>query len=262
MIAMFRRVATYDSLLLAVSVSVITLTLWPTSGVSRQPFCWRNATGQTQTYSLAVDDPRLQKLRKMASEWGNKTPSHPLTIAKWRKELADFYAKQLAGGDNAVVQASFAGKDNTHPGLSPSPRSLTPDDRNFWLQLSADASRIIAAENRTLQQRTKLAGPSPIVFGELIEGRRGRNELAIGVFLGILTAAGFAIWSRLSPVIQIAAGGDTAAKHPREIAVQSDSGIRMEIPREWVRIRQPLGVSLRRLAYAILVLWALSCVVI
>ena len=267
MIAMTRRMAIRDFLLVAMATLVIVLSNWP-SGQQRQSVDLRNNDGTFQRYSLTVDDPRLVKLRRDLDAWNRGGTNTAIALTKWRAELAEFYVSRLRSPQNTeVAQVAFVDSgveagvavSNSHQG------SAGNDWQSYWANIGQQARESLAIQNEKLRDQRAILGP-PIVLGTVSESRNA-NAFMISCVCGLLMAIVFGIWTYLSPTLglrrnanpeQLEAHGESlASSHGR-----ASTELQLRIPSEWVQIHQPISVVLRRISYAALVGAAMACILV
>ncbi len=244
MIAASGEMKSRDFVLLGCSVAVTIVLLWPDQS-DRQQVRVVNESGQYQRYSVPVDDPSLQVLKRRLSVWRNPS-SHGLRVARWHHELADFYCEQEPNKKNSsdVAQVSYA-DGNRIDGAD--------HHRQFWSQLRDKAQLRIGQEQEQLKLERAKATP-PVVLGPIV--RSINSPLAFP--LALLTAAAItmlAIWrQRACPPIQLVVNGTVSD-------LDEDDVNPLPIPRSWVKIHHPVEVVLWRIVYGASVATAGTCLV-
>ncbi len=239
-----------DALLVGVAVLVIALS-WAPARANRQLIWFRGESGVTKSYSLAVDDPQLPKLREQLQDWHERRPADNLAVTRWQKEIAEFYAAQLGSGDSEIIQVSF------QP-TSPTDRSQDangPATGRYWLAVSGHCEQILRKQAEKLDRHLRQRGEPPVVFGKIIAAGWSPKTLGIAMAWGLLAAAAFSLWAKLLPHIELAGCNESEDSSQRD----ASGDLRFVIPGDWVRIHQPVGVRLRQATYAAVVLWALCC---
>lgn len=167
-----------------------------------------------KTYSLAVDDPRLVQIRRQIDLYAPPRPTAVLGMSRWQAETAAFYAGDgLGSGD----WSTFA---------------------------SQSASYVNSLESAYADRQSEL-GPPPISLGDVTAGRRSMTSLVSILAIGLVAGVFFAAWRactcpRTIELVLPAVAPENSAMDPSAIA----------IPARWIRLRQPIGVTIRRVAYA------------
>ncbi len=65
-------------------------------------------TGAPQTYSLAVNDPRLSRLTRRVETYGESAPAAAIGKLKWMAETASLYAQRTADDLTKIAAESDA----------------------------------------------------------------------------------------------------------------------------------------------------------
>ena len=244
-----------DALLVSVAVLIIALSFFPDQP-NRQLILFRGETGVAEQYSLAVDDPRLPQLHQQLRAWHEYRPADTLGVTRWQKETAQIYAAQLAKNDSPIAQVSFELPNHVESGAAPSHFGVDPATQHYWLAVSERCELVLRRQAEQLERVVNERGEPPVVLGEVVAPGTTFPTWGICTALGLLAAVVFSIWANLSPKIELvrreALEGPTAGDPTAEL--------RLVIPRHWFRIRQPASVRLRQSTYAVLVIWALCCV--
>lgn len=260
MIATTRRMAIQDFLLIAFSVVVIVLSLWP-QGDARQTLVFRHLSGALQQYSFEADDPRLDKLRHELANRSRHVPDASLTRETWRAEVADFYASRTdrsGQSPDQVVRVSFSDVPPSETVIAE--LQQLSDQHQYWINVRDRARKAIAAAQSRLKQQKMLVGPPPIEFGKLTDGGLPANAFVMASLIGLCVAAGFAWWSYLWPAIRLRV--DSSAPQlqtPKPEDAEKPHELRLVIPAKWVRVHQPAPVLIRRVAYTTVVVGAVAC---
>ena len=291
-----RPLAIRDALLVAVSVSAITIAAWP-AGQAKQSFTIHAAAGQagadaeSSTYALTLDDPRLAQLRNKMELWGEVTPTAELAVARWRLCLAQHYADHTdyepsaPASSDRVVQVAYADRKTFSPAVVRRPEqggkvdATDPATQAYWQAAGLRAEGAIrTAEQRMAEQRA-LAGPPPIVFGGILPGLKSPWSIFFAVTVGLLAACGFSHWQQRWPAIQLlaataepvatgSANAEPVSTEPvsnrapsYDRVAESDDvngahSLRIEIPAQWIGVTQPPAVQLRRVCLMALVVAA------
>ncbi len=294
-IAIMRRLATTDTLLVALSCAVVVLSLWP-QGQRRQEFQVTAANGEVRKYSLALDDPRLRELQVQFGETGRYLPPARLAIARWTRDLADFYCQHTAEikpsaeqrPDQPVAvrtvahQAPVVGwidqAERSPKSAASVPGISEPASRAHWITVRKQAEQAIAIA----QHQQSL--PPPVVMGAVLEDQRSGVAFLFAIVAGCSLAGGYTFWRRRCPTVELATAQDSSsnlrmmfssdvgedatnsasAERCRQIglpggdtALLANAENEFSIPSRWVRVRQPFAVVVRRASFAALVFCAL-----
>lgn len=247
------RPAVLDGLLFATAVGALVLGAWP-ADVPRQTIRVRAKieTAENRSYSLAVSDPRLLKLKRRLARWGrvNSPITAESAVAKWRLETARFYA-ECSRRDAAQAGQEKTAAQGTNGRLATSDDSLQ-SSAMFWLDRANAVGDELAKLESLRLERQRHAAPPPVELGPVVEPPR--NLASLG-FAGLSAALGFflhAIWNRASPAVELL----------RSLGAVPDSrwaapgALALDIPASWVRVRQPVSVRIRQLCLSLIVLAA------
>jgi hypothetical protein len=253
MIAKRRSLATHDFLLIVIATMVLVVSLLPMAP-PRQQVRLRDTGGRMQTYSLLLDDPILDRLRREASRRASpKAVSAALAVARWQAEVANFYAEQTKPPQ--IQQVSFI--DRTDRDMNLLPLRM---QHETWLQVRDEAQSEIDRWESGFQRLRILEAPSPIELGALLPAHRPAGVYLLGLLAGFVVAAVFAFWAFLAPTLQVPFGGKTTP--PRRIPVDRGFDFAFEVPRDWIRVHQSPSVWLRRTAEAVLVIAAIAMLIV
>ncbi len=253
--------AIHDFLLAAFSTVVIVLSHWP-GQTPKQMVTFRDPQGALHNYAFAIDDPRLAKLRVVAEKRTGPSSSTSLAQAKWRAELAEFYAERTLPRSvpvDRVVRVSFIDGQSTNP--SGDEASVLKAQHEFWIRAAEKAQTQIVEAKAKLERQRQLAGPPPIVFGKPAPGGPTPNSFLWASLIGICVACGFAFWTRWSPTIRLASDVKPEFDSPPTNQHGRTRDLQLIIPARWVRIHQPASVVLRRTLYTALVIAGLITVI-
>jgi hypothetical protein len=244
-----------DALLVSIAVLVIALTFFPDQP-NRQLILYRSPSGAAERYSLSVDDPRLPILHQQLHAWHEYRPADTLGVTRWQKETAQLYAEQLAENDSPVAQVSFELPSRVESSAAQSTGGDGPGTQRYWLAVSEQCEKVLQKQEQELQRHVRERGEPPVVFGQIVAP--GTDPLAFGICatLGLLAAASFAVWAKFFPTIELVRRDDLDGPPEGDVA----AGLRFVIPRHWIRIRQPAIARIRQCTFAMLVFWALCCV--
>lgn len=246
MIATDRRISAHDFLLVAVAVSVIVLSAWPPTQAGL-PVQVRQADGTIRSFSVTENDPALANLRRALERWARAGQETPLAIAQWQAELADFYVAKSVASD------------------SPSPSPIRPVSfRNgnaqptYWETKGQQARAEIKRIQEIRRSRTSREVTPPVEIGQLQAGRKPGGAILAATVLGLLTAIGFAGWTFLCPTLRLYQMGDLQAEAWKNEAESGPAEMQLVVPSDWVRLRQPTSVMIRRAAMGFLTLLAVA----
>jgi hypothetical protein len=244
-----------DALLVSAAVLIISLSFFPDQP-NRQLISYRSPTGVAERYSLSVDDPRLPILHQQLHAWREYRPADTLGVTRWQKETAQLYAEQLAENDSPIAQVSFEMPTRVQPDAAPSEVGSGPGTQRYWLAVSEECEQVLQRQAVAFERHIKERGEPPVVFGEVVAAGTSPQIFGICATLGLLAAVAFSIWAKFSPHIELLRREDLEGPTERE----STADLRLLIPRHWIRIRQSVSVRIRQGTYAMLVFWALCCV--
>lgn len=173
-------------------------------------------------YSLAVDDPRLVRIRRQIDRYAPPRPTATLGMTRWQSETAAFYARDGQGIGN---WSKFANQS---------------------------ASYVTSLETAYLDRQSKL-GPPPISLGEVTQGSLSAASMITILGIALIVGIVVSVWRSQTRPRSIAIVSPTVAPENS----QNDSTA-IAIPARWIRLRQPIGVQVRRVAYAGLFVAALA----
>jgi len=236
-----------------------------------------------ERYLLALDDPSLARLWQAAGKPDVPHTTPGLRLAKWHRELATYYrqrteesagsgdltpvsgdfstgsiaaaatldrAKQSESPEKKISQVSHAAEDPGHPdGRS---RPWQAIENEYWRKLENSAVRRIAAAEAELKRRRE-AATAAFQLGPIVPSSRPSAALALGVLAG-LCATVLTTWHRrvCPPLTLGRVGMETSTATGPEL-------VQLQIPADWVRVRQPAEVTARRMAAVLVVAGAGIC---
>ncbi|QDV43373.1 hypothetical protein Enr13x_32290 [Stieleria neptunia] len=205
---------------------VITLAVWPRDAPRQIVRCQLSDQGW-KTYSIAIDDPSLDELKRKVRTW-SMPESHPEYVtAKWQKEVAEFYEKsrpsrgkndsvprpvkrqtrrpmtatisdtvttasyEMEIGDPAetIQQAAYA--EPLDP-ITDQPET-SPVDTNYWSTVKASA----VASMEAVKARSANV---PVVFEKVTPASWPQLAFHFAFLLGIAAACGYMHWLRHAPL--------------------------------------------------------------
>lgn len=225
--AMKVRSTTIDLLLVFAAAFVITLSWWPKEQPRQLVRCNAPETGW-ETYSIALDDPRLADLQQRLDEWTKLESDSSFMAAQWEKETAEFYLKESAAENTSdaseiATEKQEAAKPTNEPAivqfsdtiatasyetpvldLPPTEPALETteslavkpeptSDREHWQSVLDKANSTIAAAKQTKAK-------PPVV----IQGQTGAGwpQLAFhfAFLIGICSACAYMHWNKRAPI--------------------------------------------------------------
>ncbi len=216
---------------------VITLAVWPRDAPRQIVRCHLTDQGW-KTYSIAIDDPSLDELKRKVRKW-SMPESHPEYVtAKWQKEVAEFYESsqpsraqrdsvprpvkrqprrpmtatisdtvttasyEMEIGDpaEAIQQAAYA---ETVESIEPiaDPPETSPVDANYWSTVKASA----VASMEAVEARSANV---PVVFEHVTRASWPQLAFHFAFLLGIAAACGYMHWLRHAPLRNGASFGE------------------------------------------------------
>lgn len=169
---------------------------------------------EPQTYSLAVDDPRLVQIRRRIDRYAPTRPTAALGMTRWQAETASFYASDGLGTGN-------------------------------WSKFASQSASYVTSLESAYADRQSQLGPPPIRLGAVTDGSLSMASRIAIVGIGLIAGLVVAAWrSRTRPrsieLVSPAVAPENSSIDPTVIA----------IPARWIRLRQPISVTVRRVAYA------------
>jgi hypothetical protein len=175
-------------------------------------------------------------------------------MARWRRELADFYCRSGVAGSKSkqpgeVTQVAFEATTSATSNRDAAYWRLVRDKTDQWI---AEAEASLAAKQNT-------RGRAPVQLGPVEMSGIGLAGNLMSILIAAMLATGFCLWSMTSPAIELRTEDDHAVRSSFAGSVgPSNERIEVAIPAEWVRINQPTSVKLRRVAVAIIVFGAIA----
>ena len=253
-----------DASLIAVSTAAIVIAYWPSPG-PRQLVVLRQVSANhpiaserlpsaneqgVQTsrgvFSLPIDDPRLQVLEQKLTQWGTPEPDSTVAIARWRLELAEFYAAAAKG---------------TGPSA---PRVVD------WSQRAEEAKQLIERLEQNREERRRQTGAAPIELGAVFEPGMPPAAFLVALAAAAVAFLGAWLWAARFPPVgfqrtrssQLSSAPltqpDDSPSFGVDGGVSGERVLALRIPPEWIRIHQPVGVTLRRICFALIVAIAIA----
>ncbi|QDV82756.1 hypothetical protein [Stieleria magnilauensis] len=205
---------------------VITLAVWPRDAPRQIVRCHLTDHGW-KTYSIAIDDPSLDELKRKVRTW-SKPESHPEYVtAKWQKEVAEFYEKsqpartqdgavprpvkradrrpmtatisdtvttasyetEIDEPADVIQQAAYA--EPIEP-IAEQPET-SPTDAKYWSTVKASA----VASMEAVEERSANV---PVVFEKVAPASWPQLAFHFAFLLGIAAACGYMHWLRHAPL--------------------------------------------------------------
>ena len=267
-----------DWILLFVCGWILAQTHWP-GRVVVHAITYRLADGSTVQGVLHAGSAQLRIIQDRIERWDDDVESNSMVIARWRRELADFYSRsgsrRTVDRESPVSQASF----EPNPIARPEP-SIRLDCR-YWAIVRDTTDEWIRSQESAIAGKLQSRGEVPVQIGpaKMVRPRSGWAGVAATagpMLLAGMLATGMCLWSLTNPAIllggpkDIASSGpknsDPTNSDPKNTARQSGrrtsrlatvDRIPIEIPARWVRVHQPPGVKLRQVSFTVIVLAAL-----
>lgn len=277
--AIIKAIASDTAFLPGLAIAILTFAMMP-ADPPRQEFTWTDPSGNTQLYSLALDDPRLDELNTQLRVWRGEWPTTKLSLAKWRREIADFYAQSIRDSKSSdpantateateptspsddesgtVVQVSFSSNSETETvAVEPIEAAISPARADYWRFVRDQTAQVVLSEEAKLRKRRSGAAQPPVTFLRIVDDHRGLRSYIAAAVAGLLTVGLFCMWSIASPVRRLSTA--ILAEPVLDADSTAEGGaLRIEIPSQWVRINQTRSVILRRATCSLLVLAALA----
>ena len=273
--AKLRKLATPDTLLVAIASAIIVFSLRGESE-SRQSIQVTAADGQVRDYSLPVDHPTLQKLKSRFAKPKPQLPPAALAIARWNYELASLYSQELytpetrveESQDEFVVPVAYhdAGQHDSGDQRDrvnekrETADATDPASRLYWLAAREEARQVIEVVEQKIAEKKALSPPR-VVFGAVFQDQHIPLACTFACLGGLLLACGYAQWRQQSPVIQLRPGkGGSEVR----LSLETESGVQhdLDVPDDWVQVRQPWQVQMRRASVIAIAAWALMTIVL
>ncbi len=256
-----RRWATQDLVLVAICVATITIGVWPIDHPRQMIHCL-GSHGNTTSYSLSVNDSRLARIRRELGRLKSPKPTAKIILAKWRIDLATHYAQRCSPQKSpesdesvrivrppAVIQVSL---NQTSDG--PVARGdVIASEYLFWRSVLSRSQDLLASEQQKIATQLAQADAPSIVLGEIVAPPRSCEAWITAVLLGILAACLYADWAYRVSAIEF-------SSHSEKQSTSDELGLRLQIPKQWIRVHQPTSVWVRRATLLGLVLGALGAV--
>lgn len=263
---------------------------WFPSGPPRQTVIVQDSPHPTQRYLVPMDEPSLSRLRQSAERKGAPSSTPGLRLAKWHRELAAYYRQQTqpsdrtpeTGGDSpaevtpiscsgrpspASAEAASASAEiqpvshtaarrdraDRQGGAEDEPLRQRQLEHDYWCRLETSSQRRIEAAEAALRRYRESERSPAVTLGPIVP--TGRPPIAIG--FGLCAAmAGFTVarWHRnVCPPVAL------EPLNSERVSTAETGLLRLQLPPDWVRIRQPVAVRVRRTAAAAIVAAALFC---
>lgn len=267
MIAKSRRMAAHDFLLVLLSAAVLALLLWQPGPTVREVQVRRN-DGSLQTYQLAADDPKLANLIVKLQQWSAPTPNSQTAINKWNAELGSLYAARSIPKAmeelKQILPVSYYPDHAKKRQAAAQHAALLKKQQAYWLNFQQKAERAVQAEQQRQKHLLSLHKSPPISVGEVQAGPYQRQALLFSPLIGLGAALLFSVWNFLTPSIQLVRhaslsgqsqppakqGSGQAQTRPPSSNANADSlQFQVTLPAKWLKIRQPIGVYVRQMAY-------------
>tara|TARA_R110002049_G_scaffold47902_1_gene138451 strand:- start:167594 stop:168433 length:840 start_codon:yes stop_codon:yes gene_type:complete len=267
---MLNRTLIRDWVLLFICGWVIAHANWP-AGVPVRTITYWPGDGTVKQTVVSANDPRVAILKDRIRRWDQIADPTPLVVAKWRRELADFYCQSGIGAGSAEPDA----ESRPQGPLSQTPVrqvSFTPDgnrvlsakvaessDTRYWRTVRDRTDAWIHDCESVLAAKRMARGAPPAQLGPILAGPVGMVGNFLSALIAAMMATGFCLWSLTCPSIELNA--DEHAIRRSRLQVSADRAvdtIAVGVPARWVRVHQPVGVKLRSWSFAALVMAAIA----
>ena len=230
-----------DALLLAASAAVIALAVWPPAAPRRLLTVRTpgpDGRAGMKRYSLPAGSSELDRLRVRIDRWGPTVPIQPLAITRWRRNLAKHYAESVEGPNAERLQA-------------------------YWSAQAAAAERALARISQETERRRQELGSPPVRIGGLARPAPTPASFAAAAAAALMVVTAFWLWTRWQPPIvfnspSVRSGSGEATDPGGAVAEGETDRLAVRIPETWIAVRQPAGVTIRRVCTAALVVVALG----
>ena len=217
-----------DVLMVVFSVTLIAWAYWPSSPDQQRILV---SSGQgVREFVLPFDDPRLAAIRREIVIWNDTTTTPELAVAKWCYETAEFYEQRSQSA--SIVQVSYQAGG-------------PPEDSDSWSSLKEAFGREVNREQKKLDHRRRDKPLSPVSLAGSVPGQRYESVFWAAPIIGLLAGFVWGGWVLVQPSIR-------SFQVEPVIEAENDRQIRVDLPREWITIHQPVGVWLRRFLQCIL----------
>ncbi|MGB7328783.1 MAG: hypothetical protein WBD31_28150 [Rubripirellula sp.] len=218
-----------------------------------------------QTYSLAVNDPRLRRLTRRIDTYGKSEPAAAVGKAKWMAETSSIYAErtlldlakaETLATDNATATATAPATPIMMvsyiktPDAKPTPTNLV----EYWSNFSKTSEQSIDTIRANWKQRIESLGPPPVKLAGTVPGVVSGGTIYVASILAIFATLIMAAWRASYPTRRL--------QHPVAITTENHgaeanhSDLAVVLPAGSVRLHQSPMVHLRRMTYAGLVVIA------
>ncbi|QDT05577.1 hypothetical protein K227x_39780 [Rubripirellula lacrimiformis] len=220
-------------------------------------------------YSLALGDPRLVQIRRQILNYGHSKPAAALGMARWQAETAAIYAQrtnELAVDPTTIDRPTLGSITPVIP-VSFTNQAKTIDLVGYWNQVDEQARGHLLKLETVWRQQQATIGPPPVRLGNVTQPLLSGTNLGYAALIAFLAMLLMAVWIRVQPprrLVGASAEDMQAISTKREqsqgkSSSQSENQLPVILPAAWIRLRQPIGVHLRKIVYVGLFATAVGC---
>ena len=207
-------------------------------------------------FSLPADDPFVAELRKQWWEHDHPTPTRAATLSRWESELAGFYASALEAEASEDAEAQMTGSQIvaqvTHIQKDVDLAVSDPALSSYWQDRGVIAQQRLEHEV-AIQEQTRVASEPRFALGPVLAPRHSITAIGCSIAAGVLLAVLFVAWSMVSlPVVHRAIRTSSV---PDGETTGTETVV---VDPSWIRTKQPLRVTCRRLTLITVVLLGMT----
>lgn len=241
-----------ESVIAAVSIAMLVWVAWPRLPDQRIVQA-RLDDGQTKSFAMSVDDPRLNAIQTRIDAWQISEPLAKIGQTRWEMEAAQHYAElrsqqppivTVTRKPKAVLPASFTlpGSEpvSSKPATPPAPDPSTID----WDSVAKRNHHRLAAINNYVDNARSNLGPPPFSVSAPVEGGRPNVAVVAAGISALLMFALMGVWQRIAPPVRLDLGDGASMTTAKPGNGQADL-IAMKLPAGWVHLHQPFAVVAR-----------------
>ncbi|TWT50549.1 hypothetical protein Pla22_32920 [Rubripirellula amarantea] len=231
-----RRIANRDALLVFLATFVLALSFLR----DKTPVQVVHVHGSSpQSYVATLSDST--RLQRKLQNWSVPPVDGRTEAYHWISEASRFYAAQ-------------------------------PNGPQVWQRVAEESDQLANVRTHQITQHYASLGPAPVQLGELATAPISADILTLAIALSLGCIAVFAIWQmmvpsrewahvkREIPILDVQGlndqGLDDQGLDGQESGV--DEIIAIELPQQWVSVKQTMGVHVRRAVMALLVTAAIA----
>ncbi|EMI57119.1 hypothetical protein [Rhodopirellula sallentina] len=232
------------------------------SSIRTYQVCVKPPGGEVQRFLIANSSRSVDQLRNELVRQMIGPVSPQVGLVRWYQETSQAYAESV-GADQPIDRAgqdpfrtvSLRQPDGTQageavqskPGVEnsattvPSALNQTTRWREYWVSRDEKAERWLTSYESQISKRAE-------VFSQSIEitqpnvWRLSESNVRWAVMIALATIAVGSLWRLLLPPVVLGGGVRLATANPGAL---TESTAAMCFRESWIRIRQPLGVTLR-----------------